>query len=219
MGTGIFGDRGSLGSRLDIDTNFGLCKGFLPQDTEDDAFENVFEILQVNKLDLPQNNLRTIAHEPSIYRDVYSSSENEKEEEDENEVNRSETEIKIASAISDYTLTHVGGAKNLMGSLNAHVPLDDAQEDPEDNAMPSTGQPQYWTDFLAMEQEWYNQCVQWEQEMANQFSALGTQFDVFAIFQNSLIQPFGEFRLDIERCHEMESNCMDQIEYDINDIY
>ncbi|KAL7264666.1 hypothetical protein ACSBR1_002599 [Camellia fascicularis] len=54
-----------------------------------------------------------------------------------------ETETKISSAISEYTLTCVGGADNLMGSLNAHVPPDDAPEDPHANAMPSAEQPQY----------------------------------------------------------------------------
>ncbi|KAL7212115.1 hypothetical protein ACSBR2_014892 [Camellia fascicularis] len=63
-----------------------------------------------------------------------------------------ETETKISSAISKYTLTRAGRADNLMGSLNAHVPPDDTPEDPHANTMPSTEQPQYWTEFLAMEE-------------------------------------------------------------------
>ncbi|KAL7174963.1 hypothetical protein ACSBR2_028714 [Camellia fascicularis] len=54
-----------------------------------------------------------------------------------------EAEIKISSAISEYTLTRVGGVENLIGSLSAHVPPNDAPEDPHDNAMPATKQPQY----------------------------------------------------------------------------
>ncbi|GMP56597.1 hypothetical protein CsSME_00021020 [Camellia sinensis var. sinensis] len=71
-----------------------------------------------------------------------------------------ETETKISLAISVYTLTRAGGADNLMGSLNAHVPPDDAPEDPHANAMPSIEQPQYRTEFLAMEEERHNQRVQ-----------------------------------------------------------
>ncbi|KAL7237506.1 hypothetical protein ACSBR2_003747 [Camellia fascicularis] len=78
-----------------------------------------------------------------------------------------EVETKISSTISEYTLTCVGGADNLMESLNADVLADDAQEDPHDNAMPLIEQPQYWTDFLAMEEEQHNQRIQWEQQMAN----------------------------------------------------
>ena len=78
--------------------------------------------------------------------------------------------------------------------------------------MPSTEQPQYWTEFLAMEQQRYNERVQWEQQMANQVNSLGTQFDTFATAQNSLIQQFGEFRMVIE-------HRVDTIEHRVNDIY
>ncbi|KAL7239470.1 hypothetical protein ACSBR2_005384 [Camellia fascicularis] len=70
-----------------------------------------------------------------------------------------EAEIKISSPISKYTLTRAGGADNLIESLNADVPPDNAPEDPHDNAMPSTEQLQYWTDFLAIEEERHNQRV------------------------------------------------------------
>ncbi|KAL7198745.1 hypothetical protein ACSBR2_021111 [Camellia fascicularis] len=80
-------------------------------------------------------------------------------------------ETKICSPINQYTLTRAGGADNLMGSLNAYdpedeVPPDDAPEDPHANVMPSTEQPQYWTEFLTMEEQRYNQPVQWEHQMA-----------------------------------------------------
>ncbi|KAL7243840.1 hypothetical protein ACSBR1_016125 [Camellia fascicularis] len=53
-----------------------------------------------------------------------------------------ETETKITSLISEYTLTRTGGAENLLGSLNvAYTPIDDAPEDPNDNAMPQNKQP------------------------------------------------------------------------------
>ncbi|KAL7200706.1 hypothetical protein ACSBR1_032605 [Camellia fascicularis] len=76
-------------------------------------------------------------------------------------------ETKISSAISKCTLTHTSGADNLMGSLNAYVPPDDAPEDLHANAIPSTEQPQYWTEFLVMEEEQHNQRVRWEQQIAN----------------------------------------------------
>ncbi|KAI8026130.1 hypothetical protein LOK49_LG02G00623 [Camellia lanceoleosa] len=83
-------------------------------------------------------------------------------------------EIKIRSPINQYTVTHAGAASNLMGSVNApkdsedEVPPDDAPEDVPANVMPSSEQPQYWTEFLAMEEQRYNQRVQWEHQMANQ---------------------------------------------------
>ncbi|KAL7256010.1 hypothetical protein ACSBR1_010028 [Camellia fascicularis] len=95
-------------------------------------------------------------------------------------------EIKICSPINQYTVTRAGAAFNLMGSVNAaedsedEVPPDDAPEDPPANVMPSTEQPQYWIEFLAMEEQRYNQRVQWEHQMANQVNSLGTQFDTFA---------------------------------------
>lgn len=48
--------------------------------------------------------------------------------------------------------------------------------------------------------------------MANQVNSLGTQFDTFATVQNSLIQQFGEFRVDIE-------HRVDTIEHRVDDIY
>ena len=38
--------------------------------------------------------------------------------------------------------------------------------------MPPNEQPRYWTDYLALEQERYNQRLQWEQQMANQLNTL-----------------------------------------------
>ncbi|KAL7181363.1 hypothetical protein ACSBR1_040281 [Camellia fascicularis] len=61
----------------------------------------------------------------------------------------SEAETKISLAISEYTLTRVGGTENLLQSLNApNAPIDDAPEDPHDNAMTISQQHQYWTDFF-----------------------------------------------------------------------
>ncbi|KAL7170067.1 hypothetical protein ACSBR2_035002 [Camellia fascicularis] len=72
-----------------------------------------------------------------------------------------ETEIKITSPISEYTLTQAGCAENLLGSLNVgNAPIDDASKEPHANAMPQNQQPQYWNDYLAMEQERHNQCIQ-----------------------------------------------------------
>ncbi|KAL7175822.1 hypothetical protein ACSBR2_029414 [Camellia fascicularis] len=123
-------------------------------------------------------------------------------------------EMKITSSILKYILTRAGGAKNLLGSLNvANAPIDDAPEDSHDNALPQNEQPQYWNDYLAMEQERHNQCVQWKQQMANQFNALGNQFDAFVAAQNSLIQQFGEFRVDTETRHKVTSNRLDQIDH------
>ncbi|GMP38904.1 hypothetical protein CsSME_00009974 [Camellia sinensis var. sinensis] len=70
-----------------------------------------------------------------------------------------------------------------------------------------------------MEEQRYNQHVQWEHQMANQVNSLGTQFDTFATAQNSLIQQFGEFRLDIERRHEVANNRIYMIEHRVNDKY
>ncbi|KAL7234687.1 hypothetical protein ACSBR1_018186 [Camellia fascicularis] len=48
-----------------------------------------------------------------------------------------EVEMKITSPILQYALTQAGGAENLLGSMNvANAPIDDAPEDPHDNAMP-----------------------------------------------------------------------------------
>ncbi|KAL7179571.1 hypothetical protein ACSBR1_042878 [Camellia fascicularis] len=86
----------------------------------------------------------------------------------------SEAATKITSPISEYTLTRAGSAENLLGSLNmVNAPIDDAFEDPNDNAIPQNEQPQYWIDYLAIEQERHNQHVQWEHQMANQFNTLG----------------------------------------------
>ncbi|GMP65412.1 hypothetical protein CsSME_00026213 [Camellia sinensis var. sinensis] len=70
-----------------------------------------------------------------------------------------------------------------------------------------------------MEEQRYNQRVQWEHQMANQVNSLGTQFDTFATAQNSLIQQFGDFCVDIERRHEVANNRIDRIEHRVNDIY
>ncbi|CAL5350361.1 unnamed protein product [Camellia sinensis] len=103
----------------------------------------------------------------------------------------SEAETKISLAILEYTLTRVSGVENLLLSLNANAPIDDAPEDPHDNAMPATEQPQYWIYFLAMEQERHNQSVQWEQQMANQFNALVKAWEVAqSPFKNLLMMGF-----------------------------
>ncbi|KAI7980892.1 putative LRR receptor-like serine/threonine-protein kinase RKF3 [Camellia lanceoleosa] len=79
----------------------------------------------------------------------------------------------ITKPISEYILTRGGGADILMSSINIeNEPIPD-EEEPNDNAMPPNEQPHYWTDYLAVEQEQYNQRVQWEQQMANQFNTLG----------------------------------------------
>ncbi|KAL7252354.1 hypothetical protein ACSBR1_007023 [Camellia fascicularis] len=78
-----------------------------------------------------------------------------------------EVDVKITSLISEYTLTRAGGTKNLLDSIIfANEPIPDP-EDPNDNAMPPNQQPQYCTDYLALEQERYNQHLQWKQQMAN----------------------------------------------------
>ncbi|KAF5934595.1 hypothetical protein HYC85_030766 [Camellia sinensis] len=79
--------------------------------------------------------------------------------------------------------------------------------------MPPNEQPWYWTDYLALEKERYNQRLQWEQQMANQVNTLGTRFDEVVTAQNSLIQQFGEFRVDSGRRDEVTSNCIDQIDH------
>ncbi|KAF5933831.1 hypothetical protein HYC85_030002 [Camellia sinensis] len=43
--------------------------------------------------------------------------------------------------------------------------------------------------------------------------------NTFATAQNSLIEQFGEFRLDIGRRHDMANNRIDRIEHRVNDIY
>ncbi|KAI7991193.1 hypothetical protein LOK49_LG12G00880 [Camellia lanceoleosa] len=83
-------------------------------------------------------------------------------------------EIKIRSPINQYTVNRAGAASNLMGSVNApedsedEVPPNDAPEDAPANVMPLSEQPQYLTELLAMEEQRYNQRVQWEHQMANQ---------------------------------------------------
>ncbi|KAI7980437.1 Splicing factor 3B subunit 1 [Camellia lanceoleosa] len=72
-----------------------------------------------------------------------------------------EVDVRITSPISEYTLTRAGGADTLMGSINfENEPIPDEKE-PNDNAMPPNEQPHYWTDYLALEQERYNQRLQW----------------------------------------------------------
>ncbi|CAL5350731.1 unnamed protein product [Camellia sinensis] len=67
--------------------------------------------------------------------------------------------------------------------------------------------------------ERHNQRVQWKQQMENQFNALGNRFDVFAAVQNSLIQQFGEFRVDTERRDEVTSNYIDEIDHRVTQVY
>ncbi|KAL7170993.1 hypothetical protein ACSBR2_035785 [Camellia fascicularis] len=67
-----------------------------------------------------------------------------------------EVDVKITSPISEYTLTRAGAAENLLGSINfANEPIPNP-EDLNDNGMPPNRQPQYWIDYLALEQERYN---------------------------------------------------------------
>ncbi|KAL7259569.1 hypothetical protein ACSBR1_005455 [Camellia fascicularis] len=120
-----------------------------------------------------------------------------------------EVDVRITSPISEYTLTRAGGAENLLRSINFENEPIPNEEEPNDNTMPPNEQPQYWTDYLALEQEWYNQCLQWKQQMANQVNTLGTRFDEFATAQNSLIQQFGEFRIDSGRRNEVTRNRID----------
>ncbi|KAL7183925.1 hypothetical protein ACSBR2_026156 [Camellia fascicularis] len=130
-----------------------------------------------------------------------------------------EVDVRITSPISEYTLTRAGGAENLLGSINfENEPIPD-EEEPNDNAMPSNEQPPYWTDYLALEQERYNQRLQWEQQMANQVNTLDTRFDEFAATQNSLIQQFGEFRVDSRRRDEVTRNHIDQIDHRVTQVY
>ncbi|KAL7230462.1 hypothetical protein ACSBR2_008857 [Camellia fascicularis] len=118
-------------------------------------------------------------------------------------------DVRITSPISEYTLTRAGGAENLLSSINfENEPIPD-EEEPNDNAMPPNEQPQYWINYLALEQERYNHRLQWEQQMANRVKTLGTQFDEFAAAQNSLIQQFGEFRVDSGKHDEVTRNRID----------
>ncbi|KAL7231110.1 hypothetical protein ACSBR2_009390 [Camellia fascicularis] len=130
-----------------------------------------------------------------------------------------EVYIRTTSPISEYTLTRAGGVDTLMGSINIENEpiLDD--EEPNDNAMPPNEQPHYWTDYLALEQERYNQLLQWEQQMANQLNTLGTRFDEFVVAQNLLIQQFGEFRVDSGRRDEVTRNRIDQIDHRVTQLY
>lgn len=78
-----------------------------------------------------------------------------------------EVDVRITSLISEYTLTRVGGDENVLGSINFENEPISNEEEPNDNAMPPNEQFQYWIDYLALEQERYNQRLQWEQQMAN----------------------------------------------------
>ncbi|KAI7988122.1 hypothetical protein LOK49_LG13G01978 [Camellia lanceoleosa] len=88
-------------------------------------------------------------------------------------------EIKISAPITLYTVNRAGAAPNLVGSDNAaedpedQVPPDDAPQATPANVMPSNEPPQYWTEFLAMEQQRYNQRIEWEHQMTNQVNSLG----------------------------------------------
>ncbi|KAL7200738.1 hypothetical protein ACSBR1_032630 [Camellia fascicularis] len=134
--------------------------------------------------------------------------------------------IRITSPISEYTLTRAGGSNMLMGSLNLqNEPIPD-EEQPNDNAMPPNEQPRYWTDYLVLEQERYNQRLQWEQQMANQLDTLGTRFDEFGTrfdeivtAQNSLIHQFGEFRVHSERRDELTRNRINLIDHRVTQLY
>ncbi|KAL7168467.1 hypothetical protein ACSBR2_038829 [Camellia fascicularis] len=104
--------------------------------------------------------------------------------------------IRITSPISKYTLTRAGGSNTLMGFLNLQTePIPD-EEEPNDNAMPPNEQPCYWTDYLALEQERYNQRLQWEQQMANQLNTL-----------------------DSERRAELTRNRIDLIDHRVTQLY
>ncbi|KAL7180576.1 hypothetical protein ACSBR1_043717 [Camellia fascicularis] len=130
-----------------------------------------------------------------------------------------EVDVRITSLISEYTLTRAGGADTLMGSINfENEPIPD-KEEPNDNAMPPNEQPHYGTDYLALEQERYNQRLQWKQQMANQLNILGTRFDEFPAAQNSLIQQFGEFRVDSGRRDEVTRNRIDQIDHRVTQLH
>ncbi|KAL7235634.1 hypothetical protein ACSBR1_019015 [Camellia fascicularis] len=72
----------------------------------------------------------------------------------------SEVHVRFTSPICEYTLTRAGGAENLLGSINfENKPIPD-EEELSDNTMPPNEQPQYWTDYLALEHERYNQRLQ-----------------------------------------------------------
>ncbi|KAL7258482.1 hypothetical protein ACSBR1_004585 [Camellia fascicularis] len=130
-----------------------------------------------------------------------------------------EVDVRITSSIFEYTLTRAGDADTLMGSINfENEPIPD-EEEPNDNAMPPNEQPHYWIDYLVLEQERYNQRLQWEQQMANQLNTLSTRFDEFAAAQNSLIQQFGEFRVDSGRRDEVTRNCINQIDRRVTQLY
>ncbi|CAL5384155.1 unnamed protein product [Camellia sinensis] len=113
-----------------------------------------------------------------------------------------------------------------MSSINLeNEPIPD-EEEPNDNAMSPNEQPHYWTDYLGLEQERYNQRLQWEQQMANQLNTLGTRFDEFGTrfneittAQNSLIHQFGEFRVDSERRAELTRNRIDLIYHRVTQLY
>ncbi|CAL5399495.1 unnamed protein product [Camellia sinensis] len=67
--------------------------------------------------------------------------------------------------------------------------------------MPQNEQPQYLMDYLALEEERHNQCIQWEQLMANQFNTLGNRFV-----------------WDTERRDEVTSNRIDQIDHRVTQL-
>ncbi|KAL7205933.1 hypothetical protein ACSBR2_018782 [Camellia fascicularis] len=67
-----------------------------------------------------------------------------------------EVDVRITLPISEYTLTRVGGAENLLGFINFENEPTPDEEEPNDNAMTPNEKPQYWTDYLALEQERYN---------------------------------------------------------------
>lgn len=123
-----------------------------------------------------------------------------------------EAESKIDSDISEYTLNRAGGGDILLNSLNApDAPMEDPKEHHQD-AMPPPQPPAFWTDFMAMEQERYNQRLQWEQQMATQMAEFGNA-------QNSLIQLFGDFWVDNNNQHQELNTRIDHIEHRVDAIY
>ncbi|THG12433.1 hypothetical protein TEA_002434 [Camellia sinensis var. sinensis] len=71
--------------------------------------------------------------------------------------------IRITSPISEYTLTRADGADTLMGSINLeNHPIPDEKE-PNGKAMPPNEQPHYWTDYLALEQERFEEGIEMEE--------------------------------------------------------
>lgn len=115
-------------------------------------------------------------------------------------------------APEEYTLNRAGGGDILLNSLNApDAPMEDPEEHHQD-AMPPLQPPAFWTDFMARDQERYNQRLQWEQQMATQMAEFGNA-------QNSLIQLFGGFWVDNNNRHQELNTRIDHIEHRVDAIY